>query len=166
MTDADFEKILRCLKLPLGKQLSDGRTYRVTKGSFVRLDTESRQLLRNFDKMLVLSDGAGHVTGGVLFYGRFDLQAQMLPEYKGLGCMSAIHHNGILQAELEKRQEVSISEFGIDSVDDFNMKCYLLSLIGLKARNEDVLRAEVLPLFEDGSIRTINIPGARGYIFE
>ena len=92
MTDADFEKILRRLKLPLGKQLSDGRTYRVTKGSFVRLDTESRQLLRNFDKMLVLSDGAGHVTGGVLFYGRFDLQAQMLPEYKGLGYMSAIHH--------------------------------------------------------------------------
>ena len=70
------------------------------------------------------------------------------------------------KAELEKKQEVSISEFGIDSVDDFNMKCYLLSLIGLKARNEDVLRAEVLPLFEDGSIRTISIPGARGYIFE
>ena len=166
MTEVDFEKILRRLKLPVGELLSDGRTYRVRKGTFVRLDPESRQLLRNFDKFLVLSDGNGHVTGGVLFYGRFDLQAQMLPEHKGLGYMSAIHHNGILRAELHRKQEVSIMEFGIDSVDDFNMKCYLLSLIGLKARNEDVLRAEVIPLFEDGSIRMINIPGARGYIFE
>lgn len=166
MVDDDFDRILRKIRLPLGKLLADGRTFRVTRKDFTRLDCVSRNLLFNFDKFLVLSDGEGHVVGGVLFYGRFDLQAQMLAKYKGHGCMSAIHRNGVLKAELYPKQEVSISEFGILSVDDFNMKCHLLSLIGLKARNEDVLRRELLPLYEDGTIRVINISELGEFAYE
>ena len=157
MTDDDFDYVLRHVQLPMGELLSDGRTYRVTEPDFVHLDDPSRDALMNFEKMLVLSDGNGHVAGGVLFYGRFDLQAQMLRPYKGKGYMSAIHHNGILKAELYPRQEVSISELGIASVADFNKKCYLLSLIGLKARNEDSLRKHVLPLLENGSVHIFNL---------
>ena len=63
----------------------------------------------------------------------------------------------VMKGELYPDQQVSISEFGIQSVDDFNMKCHLLSLIGLKARNEDALREEVIPLLESGRIRTIQL---------
>ncbi len=157
MTDDDFVYVLKHIQLPLGELLPDGRTYRVTVPDFAHLDNPSREVLMNFEKMLVLSDGEGKVVGGVLFYGRFDLQAQMLPPYRRKGYMSTIHHNGILQAELYPGQEVSISESGIASAADFYKKCHLLSLIGLKARNEDSLRRYVLPLYENGSVQVINL---------
>ena len=152
MTEETFTYILENIKLPVGKLLSDKRTYRVTRRDFPKLDERSQKALGNFDKFLVLSDGKKHVVGGILFYGRIDLQAWVFPQYRGQGYMSAIHKNGILRAELEEKQRVTISEDGIDSPKDFEMKCHLLSLIGLKANNEDAIREEYLPLFKNESI--------------
>lgn len=160
MTMEAFDCILRHITLPIGKLLEDGRTYRLSlsEGDIEIQDEEAWKMLGYFDKLLVLSDGEGHVVGGVLFYGRFDLQVLMLDEYKGCGYMSAIHGNGILRAELDPEQEVSICMDGIASVDDFNMKVHLLSLIGLKAKNEDFLREQILPFYENGFIHVIHLP--------
>ena len=157
MTDETFVYILENIRLPVGKLLSDKRTYRVIRRDYPYLDDLSRMALDNFDKFLVLSDGKKHVIGGILFYGRVDLQAWMFPKSRGQGYMSAIHKNGILRAELEEKQSVTISEDGIESPEDFEMKCHLLSLIGLKAENENAIREEVIPLFESGRINTIQI---------
>ncbi len=149
MTDDTFYWVLEHIALPVGALLSDGRTYRVIRKDFTALEEASRDALSNFEKFLVLSDGKGHVVGGVLFYGPYDLQAQMFTEYQGMGYMSAIHRNGILRAELEPGQEVTLSVDGVTSVNDFNMKCYLLSLIGLKAKNEDFIREKYLPYMDE-----------------
>ncbi len=158
MTDDDFYWVLKHVKLPAGELLPDNRTYRLTRKDFSKLDDVSRKALRNFWKMLILADGENHVAGGVLFYGSCDLHVKMLQKYKGKGYMSVIHRNGILRAELYPEQEVTISADGIESVDDFNMKCHLLSLIGLKAKNEDYIRENILPFYEDGTINVLVVP--------
>ena len=132
--------MLKHLPLPLGTVLKDGTTYRITEKDFPALDERSRAALRIFEKMLALTDGKGHVVGGILFYGRYDLQAWIFPEYRGKGYMSAIHKNGILAAELRKKQQVTIDPDALESLEDLEMKLHLLSLIGLKPANEERLK--------------------------
>ena len=49
--------------------------------------------------------------------------------------MSAIHKNGILKSECYPDQHISIAKYEIKSFDDFLMKHYLASLIGVKITN-------------------------------
>lgn len=49
--------------------------------------------------------------------------------------MSKIHNNGILKAELHPKQKVSLNINDIESFNDFVMKHYLISKIGLKIAN-------------------------------
>ena len=67
MRNEDFLDFLRYIKLPRGTLLEDGTTYRFCKSDFP--PRKFRQELDTFEKILVLSDGLGHVVGGVLFYG-------------------------------------------------------------------------------------------------
>ena len=75
------------------------------------------------------------VVGGVLFYDSDDIHIFVLPEYRGKHFMSKIHNNGILKAELHPKQKVSLNINDIESFDDFLMKHYLISKIGLKISN-------------------------------
>lgn len=136
MTGDVFDKVLKDIELPIGQLLEDGKTYLI-EGDVLRNIPGHQKDLKEFDRCLVLSDGDGRVVGGVLFYGRYDLQAQMLPEYKGQGYMSAIHRNGILKKCLYPNQRVTICMEAIDSAEDALMKRHLLSLIGLTEANQD-----------------------------
>ena len=140
MTPENFQYVLTHLSLPLGKLLADGTTYRLTDTDFHALDERSQKALSLFEKMLVLSDGHDHVVGGILFYGTVDLQAWTLPEYRGMGYMSAIHKNGVLHSELYKGQRVSLELDEIHSLRDLEMRLHLLDLIGLKAENADSIQ--------------------------
>lgn len=136
MTEDVFDKVLRDIELPIGQLLEDGKTYLI-EGDVLRNIPGHQKDLKAFDRCLVLSDGDGRVVGGVLFYGSYDLQAQMLPEYKGRGYMSAIHRNGILEKCLYPNQRVTICMEMSDSAEDALMKRHLLSLIGLTEANQD-----------------------------
>jgi hypothetical protein len=135
MTEDVFEDILHSVKLPVGVLLGDRSTYRVTSCDFHDIHTRHARELSFFDKFLVLTNGKGVVVGGVLFYGNTDMQATIFPEYRGKHFMSAIHKNGILKSECYPDQHVSIAKYEIKSFDDFLMKHYLASLIGLKIKN-------------------------------
>lgn len=135
MKEEVFEKILQCVKLPLGELLSDGSTYRITSKEFNKIATKQIEELHNFDKFLVLTNGQQVVVGGILFYESEDIQAIIFPKYKGKHFMSAIHKNGILKSECYPNQKVTISKHTIESFDDFCMKHYLLSCAGLKISN-------------------------------
>lgn len=135
MKDFVFDEILRCVQLPLGVLLSDGRTYRVTSDDFEQIQTKHLRELACFDKFLVLTNGKGIVVGGVLFYGSTDLQITIFEEYRGMHHMSAIHKNGVLLSECYPNQCVTITEDKILSFDDFQKKHYMASLIGLNITN-------------------------------
>lgn len=49
--------------------------------------------------------------------------------------MSAIHKNGILEAECYPRQRVSIEPSELRSMDDFLKRDHMLRMIGLRAKN-------------------------------
>ena len=68
-------------------------------------------------------------------YDSDDIHIFVLPEYRGKHFMSKIHNNGILKAELHPKQKVSLNINDIESFDDFLMKHYLISKIGLKISN-------------------------------
>lgn len=133
MTDETFEKLLRKIKLPLGDLLSDKSTYRLGQKDFKKIKGYIKAL-RNFEKMLVLTNEQC-VVGGVLFYDSDDIHIFVLPEYRGKHFMSEIHKNGILKAELHPKQRVSLNINDIESFNDFIMKHYLISRIGLKVSN-------------------------------
>lgn len=133
MTDETFEKILRAIKLPLGELLSDNSTYRLGQKDFKKIKGYIKAF-KNFEKMLVLTHEQ-RVVGGVLFYGSVDIHIFVLPEYRGMHFMSKIHKNGILKAELYTNQKVSLNIIDIESFDDFVMKHYLITHIGLKVSN-------------------------------
>ena len=133
MTDETFEKILRKIKLPLGELLSDKSTYCLGQKDFKKIKGYIKAL-RNFEKMLVLTNEQC-VVGGVLFYDSDDIHIFVLPEYRGKHFMSKIHKNGILKAELHPKQKISLNINDIESFDDFLMKHYLISKIGLKISN-------------------------------
>ncbi len=133
MTDETFEKLLRKIKLPLGDLLSDKSTYRLVSKDFKELKGFIKAL-SSFEKMLVLTHEQ-KVVGGVLFYNSVDIHAFVLPEYRGKHFMSKIHKNGILKAELYPEQQVTVNISDIESFDDFVMKHYLISRIGLKVSN-------------------------------
>ena len=130
-----FEEILQCIELPLGKLLSDDRTYRITSKEFNKIPTNQIKKLCDYNKFLVLSNGQQVVVGGILFYGNANIQATIFPEYKGKHFMSAIHKNGILKAECYPDQKVFIDKHSIESYDDFCMKHYLLSCAELEISN-------------------------------
>ena len=130
-----FNEILRCVNLPLGILLSDGQTYRVSSEDFNQLQTNYLGELVGIDKFLVLTNGQGIVVGGVLFYGSSDIQITIFEEYRGMHYMSSIHKNGILESECHPNQCITIAKYEIKSFDDFLMKHYLASLIGLKITN-------------------------------
>ena len=135
MTAETFEKSIRNIKLPVGTLLEDGCTYLLEDEELHNcpyLDPE----FKKFERFLVLSDGSGTVVGGVLFYGYIDFQILTLSEYRGKGYMSAIHKNGILKRFLYPKQEVTIDTWHIESKEDLESKEYMLSLIGLQAKNK------------------------------
>ena len=127
--------------------------YRLTGDDFGKPDERSAYALRTFEKMLVLSDGCGNVVGGILFYGKWDLQAMVFPEYRGRGFMSAIHRNGVLKAELDPDQRVTIDMGAVESREDLEKKLHLLGLVGLKPENGDRVE-EYVRLFDCGTIET------------
>lgn len=133
MRNEDFLDFLRYIKLPCGTLLYDGTTYRLGKQDFP--PRKFRQELDSFEKILVLSDGDYHVVGGVLFYGRVDIQVTTLPRYRGQGYMSAIHKNGILESECYPGQQVSIEPSEIRRMEDFLKRDYMLRMIGLRPKN-------------------------------
>lgn len=132
-----FEEILRCVEPPLGELLSDGTTYRVSTEDFAKIKTKHLDELGNFDKFLVVTANRESVVGGVLFYGSADIQEIIFPEYRGQHFMSAIHKNGVLREECYPRQKVTIERHAILSYDDFLMKHYLASCIGVSISNLD-----------------------------
>ena len=150
MTKDRFEKILRSIKMPIGKLLSDGTTYRITRRNFKNIDipSELKENLNNFDKFLVLTSDGKTVVGGVLFYGSFDIQVQMFPEYKGMHYMSKIHKNGILKSECYPRQRVTLEVSELDSINDYKMKEYLLKCARLRIANKDEIRAHYLLMLD------------------
>ena len=141
MTDETFEKLLRKIKLPLGDLLSDKSTYRLVSKDFKELKGFIKAL-SSFEKMLVLTHEQ-KVVGGVLFYGSVDIHIFVLPEYRGMHFMSKIHKNGILKAELYTNQKVSLNIDDIESFDDFVMKHYLITHIGLKVSNLEEIHSSL-----------------------
>lgn len=139
MTEEAFEYVMKNVKLPVGKLLADKKTYRLCWKDFEKLDDLSQYYLRNFEKLLILSDGHGVPVGGVLFYGSSDIQAEILPPYRGQGYMSAIHKNGVLKKELYPHQRVSIYSGALESLADLKAKCRLLQMIGLQPSNANEL---------------------------
>lgn len=135
ITETDFEKILRSIRLPIGQLLDDGSTYRVSLDDFVHLKPRDRKELSGFEKFLVLTDNGKCVVGGILFYGPYDIQAFTLKEFRGMHFMSNIHRNGILKSECYHNQMVSVEYQMISSYDDFLMKHHLLSCAGLQIKN-------------------------------
>lgn len=133
MRNDDFMFFLKSLKPPCGVLLCDGTTYRLEKKDF--LHGKLRKELDAFEKILVLSDGNYHVVGGVLFYGDVDIQATVLPRFRGRGYMSAIHKNGIMKSECYPEQRVSIVPEELECMNDFLLRDHLLRLIGLRAKN-------------------------------
>lgn len=130
-----FEEILHCVKLPMGELLGDGTTYRITTEDFSKINTRHFNELQNFDKFLALTNDSHTVVGGVLFYGSADIQEVIFPEFRGKHFMSAIHKNGILRAECYPKQKVTLEITAITSFDDFLMKQYLTSCIGITVSN-------------------------------
>ena len=133
MRNEDFLDFLRYIKIPRGRLLGDGTTYRLCNSDFP--PRKFRQELDSFEKILVLSDGFGHVVGGVLFYGSVDIQVTILPKYRGRGYMSEIHKNGILESECYPEQQVSIEPRELRSMNDFLKRDHMLRMIGLRAKN-------------------------------
>lgn len=130
-----FDELLRHVKIPLGALLCDGKTYRISSDGFKQLHPKYLSELVDVDKFLVLTNGHGIVVGGVLFYGSSDIQVTIFEEYRGMHYMGAIHKNGILKSECHPNQCITIAKYEIKSFDDFLMKHYLASLIGLKITN-------------------------------
>ena len=130
-----FEEILRSVRLPLGKLLSDGTTYRIVSADFAKINTKHLDELQNYEKFLVLTDHRETVVGGVLFYGSADIQEIIFPEFRGKHFMSRIHKNGVLKSECYQDQKVALDIHAINSFDDFLIKHYLTSCIGLTASN-------------------------------
>ena len=139
MTDEIFEKILRVIKLPLGKLLLDGTTYRITYRNFkmINLPDDIAEELASFNKFLVLTSDGKTVVGGILFYGSIDIQAFIFPEYRGMHYMSKIHKNGIFKAECYHGQKVTLSTSELHSINDYKMKEYLLKCVGLDIGNKN-----------------------------
>ena len=134
MTEDTFEEILRKVKLPLGELLYDGSTYRVTSGDFCKIKTRHKNELNFFDKFLIVTHNQ-LIAGGVLFYGAVDIQLYVFPEYRQKHIMSEICKNGILKAECYPNQKATISTKAIKSFDDFLIKHYLLSNVGIEISN-------------------------------
>ena len=141
MTDETFEKMLRTIKVPLGELLNDNTTYRLGQKDFKKIKGYIK-VLKNFEKMLVLTHEQ-RVVGGVLFYGSVDIHIFVLPEYRGMHFMSKIHKNGILKTELYTNQKVSLNIGDIESFDDFVMKHYLITHIGLKVSNLEEIHSSL-----------------------
>lgn len=130
-----FDELLQHVNLSLGVLLCDGKTYRISSDDFKQLHPKYLSELVDIDKFLVLTNGHGIVVGGALFYGSSDIQITIFEEYRGMHYMSAIHKNGILESECHPNQCITIAKYEIKSFDDFLMKHYLASLIGLKITN-------------------------------
>lgn len=129
-----FEEILRKVRLPLGKLLNDGNTYRVISDDFSEIKTRHKKELNSFDKFLVVTCNQ-KIVGGVLFYGNVDIQLIIFLEYRKKHIMSEMCKNGILKAECYPKQRATISTKTIKSFDDFLMKHYLLSNAGITISN-------------------------------
>lgn len=135
MQEETFENILRSIVLPMGELLNDERTYRVTSDDFEQINKQYRKELEHFEKFLVLTSDGETIVGGVLFYGSYDIQEIIFKEFRGQHFMSSIHKNGILADELYEDQRATIVTNAIESFDDFKMKHYLASCIGLRISN-------------------------------
>lgn len=159
MTDQNFEEIIRNIKKPVGKILSDWSTYRISgKDLAERLPEKYGEQVKNFDKILLLTASypdvpEDTVVGAVLFYDNYagfsesDIQVHILKEYRGKGYLTKIHKNGVLKKELYPNQEVTIAPDGIESMEDLEMKIHLLSLIHLKPDNLDHIKRYAKELF-------------------
>ena len=138
------------------KLLRDNKTYLIDE---ILWDDILADILHdtypyNGHKCLVLTDGNDHVVGGVLFYGGYDIQIQVLDEYKGQGYMSAIHKNGILNDCLYKNQICTIEFSAIKSQEDLDMKLHLLSYLDVVIHNLDSLK----DWFDISKVSTRNMP--------
>lgn len=141
MTEQAFEDLLRSIHLPFGELLPDGSTYRVTAKDFIHFTDKQRNDLVALDKFLIVTDKGTKIVGGVLFYGDYDIQITIFPEYSNRHFMSCIHKKVILKAEVSSNQRVTLLPNAIDSFDDFKKKHYLLSCIHLRAANiEEVFK--------------------------
>lgn len=141
MTESAFENLLRSIHLPFGELLPDGSTYRVTSNDFDLLTNKQRKELETLDKFLIVTEKGTKVVGGVLFYGNYDMQITIFPEYRNRHFMSRIHKNGVLKSECYPNQRVTLVPDAIESFDDFRKKHYLLSCLQLKVANiEEVFK--------------------------
>ena len=93
--------------------------------------------IKDFKKILILSDGKNNVVGGVLFYWSIDIQVTTLPEHRGQGHMLAIHTIGVLKKEFYEGQQASIAIEEIDSFDAFLLRYRMLSIVGIIPKNLD-----------------------------
>ena len=119
--------------------LEDNKTYLIDEDTWNDKLSSIIDNLYEGHKALILTDGCGNVVGGVLFYGMYDMQAQVFPEYKGKGYMSEIHKNGILNDNLYNNQKCSIELAVVESQEDLDMKLHLLSYIDAKISNLQTL---------------------------
>ena len=139
MTYDSFDRILRSIKMPSGKLLADGTTYRITKRYFknVIVPDKLKEELNFFDKFLVLTSDGETVVGGVLFYGSVDIQIEIFPEYRGMHYMSKIFKNGVLKSECYPKQRVTLEVSELYSINDYKMKEYLLKCARLCVGNKN-----------------------------
>lgn len=113
--------------------LRDNSTYLLHEDVFDRVKPS---FMKDYEghRILILTD-QDIVVGGILFYGNYDMQVEMFPEFQGCGFMSEVHQNGIINSNLYNHQRISIDIDMIKDQDDLDMKLYLLSYLDVKIRN-------------------------------
>lgn len=142
MSNDDFMDFLRVVPLPYGRQLGDNTTFLLTKAKTWAWHKKWPEL-KDFNRVLVLSDGKNTVVGGVLFYDNVDIQVTILPEYREKGYMSAICKNGILKDAFFEGQKASIVCNELWCFDDFLLRFHLMELIGLTPKNLEEIFAHL-----------------------
>lgn len=155
MTEFDFALILRHIAAPEGSVMSDGTSYFFSEEQTLNV-IKAMGCDGELSRLLVLTNNGCTVVGGVGFYGDYDFQEYIFPEYRRQGYMSAVCKNGILKSVLYPKQRVTLVSSALCCVDDVDSKLHLLDLLGLVPANLDEVKEKREKLFRRGILHVID----------
>ena len=122
MTERTFNKVLKLINLPIGKEVKPGIIE--TDGTEVTDNIKDRwkdkiekyqYTIENFDRIYILTD-KDKVVGGVLLYGNVDMQIYVFPEYRKKGYASRF----MKEKEIFEGQDATIGMDTVKNEDDLD----------------------------------------------
>lgn len=137
LTYEQMEEFVKTVRLPMGQELFDRRTYRIEPLYYLDLSPKFRKDVGFYKKVLILSDGCEQPIGAVFFTDDEIFVMYTLEEYRNQKYMATICQNGVLRSECGPHAVTIIPTDNIVSFEYFQMIHHMLLCAGVRIYNLD-----------------------------